>query len=89
MPASVIFLAETPDNRTGNYFHAHSWNGEGASHWPAGRKYPDDIVAERHTGGFNAGYLDGHAKWARWSQVWFRDNSVTPPLKGSFDPRQR
>lgn len=89
MPASVIFLAETPDNRTGNYFHAHSWNGEGASHWAVGLKYPDDIAAERHTGGFNAGYLDGHAKWVRWSQVWFRDNSVTPPLKGSFDPRQR
>jgi prepilin-type N-terminal cleavage/methylation domain-containing protein/prepilin-type processing-associated H-X9-DG protein len=89
MPASVIFLTETPDNRTGNYFHAHVWNGEGSGHWAAGLKYPDDIAAERHAGGFNATYLDGHAKWARWSQVWFRDNSFTPPLKGSFDPRQQ
>ena len=107
-PASVIFLAEgaevlTPANTPWNqiYFHSHLWgNGASNSRWDDTEQKPLDIVTDRHLGGFNAAYADGHAKFARWSQVWFRDNSVqqtvvsskgetvtTPPLKGNFDPR--
>jgi len=48
-----------------------------------------NLALRRHSDGFNALYLDGHAKWARWKQVWFQDPSANPPvLHGSFDPRQ-
>jgi prepilin-type N-terminal cleavage/methylation domain-containing protein/prepilin-type processing-associated H-X9-DG protein len=89
-PASVIFLAESAKNFAGNYFHAHVWNPPAsASHWLADENLPDDIVTDRHSGGFNATYLDGHSKHVTWEQVWWRDNSVEPPMKGNFDPRQR
>ncbi|MBC8137918.1 MAG: prepilin-type N-terminal cleavage/methylation domain-containing protein [Fibrella sp.] len=96
-PAKLIFLAESAEMRTdgvtpftGSYFHAHVWNPPvSTSHWVVAKNLPDDIITDRHAGGFNAAYLDGHCKWAKWSQVWFRDDSVNPPLKGNFDPRQK
>ena len=89
-PASLIYITESAKNFSGNYFHAHVWNPPtGTGHWVAATNRPDDIVTERHSGGFNAAYLDGHCKWAKWQQVWWRDTSLTPPLKGNFDPRQR
>lgn len=89
-PASLIFLAESPNDWTGNYFHAHVWNPPTSTgHWIAAQNIPDDLAVARHTGGFNACYLDGHSKWSKWSQVWWRDETFTPPLKGNFDPRQQ
>ncbi|MBC7806420.1 MAG: prepilin-type N-terminal cleavage/methylation domain-containing protein [Akkermansiaceae bacterium] len=96
-PANLIFLAESAETRpdgvtpfTGTYFHAHVWNPPASTgHWLVARNLPDDIITDRHAGGFNVAYLDGHCKWAKWSQVWFRDPSFTPPLKGNFDPRQK
>jgi prepilin-type N-terminal cleavage/methylation domain-containing protein/prepilin-type processing-associated H-X9-DG protein len=88
-PASVILLAESPKNYTGSYYHAKVWNPETGAKWDAAKNLPVDLDTERHSGGFNAGYLDGHAKWVKWSQVWFQNTSVNPPVeKGSFDPRQ-
>lgn len=113
-PASVIMLTESPtfkyvggvrsttDAFTGNYFHAHAYNPPSSpSHWDATLNRPDDIAYDRHLEGFNATYLDGHAKFVRWDNVWFRDDAViqnvtystgvtgpTPSLKGQFDPRQ-
>jgi prepilin-type N-terminal cleavage/methylation domain-containing protein/prepilin-type processing-associated H-X9-DG protein len=52
---------------------------------------PEDIATERHVGGFNAAYFDGHSKWVKWEQVY----KVTPDpagspvmLQGNFDPRR-
>src|ERR1044072_2611997 len=88
-PSSLIFLAESSKDRTGNYFHAHVWNPPAStSHWLVDKNLPDDIITDRHNGGFCAGYLDGHVEWVRWSQAWWRDSSFPPPLKGAFDPRQ-
>jgi prepilin-type processing-associated H-X9-DG protein len=88
-PASVIFLAESSKDRTGAYFHAHVYNPPAsASHWLLDIDRPDDLDTNRHHGGFNVAYLDGHAKAVKWTQVWWRDNTFTPPLKGNFDPRQ-
>ena len=39
----------------------------------------------RHDGGMNNVYADGHAKWGRWSQLWFQKPGV---YEGAFDPRQ-
>lgn len=108
-PSSVIFLAESAEKKasdgsifTGNYFHAHAYNPpSSSSHWIADTQRPDDLAYGRHMDGFNATYLDGHAKWVKWDQVWWRDDSViktvtysdntvgpTPSMKGNFDPRQ-
>jgi prepilin-type N-terminal cleavage/methylation domain-containing protein/prepilin-type processing-associated H-X9-DG protein len=88
-PASVIFLTESPKNYDEAYFHSYQWDPPADTrHWPAGAAYPDDVAIDQHRGGFNSAYLDGHARWARWSQVWWRDYSVSPAMKGNFDPRQ-
>ena len=88
-PASTIFLTESARDFTGAYFHAHVWNPPTSTgHWNATLNLPDDIEPNRHGDRFNAAYLDGHAKSVKWSQVWWRDESFTPPLKGNFDPRQ-
>jgi prepilin-type N-terminal cleavage/methylation domain-containing protein/prepilin-type processing-associated H-X9-DG protein len=109
-PANVIFLAESAEKKasdgtpfTGNYFHAHVYDPPSSvSHWLIGANRPDDLSYARHLDGFNVTYLDGHAKWTKWEQVWRRDDKVitnvlysdgvtngpTPSLKGSFDPRQ-
>ena len=83
-PASVIALAESPNNFQENYFHAHVWP---TRHWIAATNLPDDVATDRHTAGFMVGFLDGHAKWVRWSQVWWQD-ATRGIEKGSFDPRQ-
>ena len=84
-PASLIFLAESSTNRTGNYFHAHVWSASPPVHWIPERNIPDDIIVDRHSESFNAGFLDGHAKSVKWSRVWWQQ----PPVeKGNFDPRQ-
>ena len=109
-PASVIFIAEgaeylSPANTAWNqiYFHAHLWgNGASNSRWDDTKQLPLDIITDRHLGGFNAAFADGHAKFTRWTQAWYRDDSyktsttsstgttvTTPSLKGLFDPRQK
>ena len=59
-----------------------------APYWDATKKETKELVLHRHTDGANYGYLDGHAKWQKWSQIWFQDpaNGV---YEGSFDPRQK
>ncbi|MES2463955.1 MAG: prepilin-type N-terminal cleavage/methylation domain-containing protein [Armatimonadota bacterium] len=88
-PASVILLAESPKNYTGSYYHSKVWNPATGAKWDTVKNLPVDLDTERHGGGFNAGYLDGHSKWVKWSQVWFQNPNANPPIeKGSFDPRQ-
>ncbi|WP_309715804.1 prepilin-type N-terminal cleavage/methylation domain-containing protein [Armatimonas sp.] len=83
-PASVIALAESPKNYRENYFHAHVWP---TRHWIAATNLPDDVATDQHSGGFTVGYLDGHAKWVRWNQVWWQD-PTRGVERGNFDPRQ-
>jgi prepilin-type N-terminal cleavage/methylation domain-containing protein/prepilin-type processing-associated H-X9-DG protein len=88
-PASVIFLAESARNFDENYFHAHIWDPPASTkHWLPALNLPDDVNTKAHSEGFNTTYLDGHAKWHKWSQVWWRDYNFAPALKGNFDPRQ-
>jgi prepilin-type N-terminal cleavage/methylation domain-containing protein/prepilin-type processing-associated H-X9-DG protein len=88
-PASLIYLAESSRNFTENYFHAHLWSATTPTHWDTARNVPDDLALDQHAGGFNTAFLDGHAKWVQWSQVWWQNAAATPPIeKGAFDPRQ-
>jgi prepilin-type N-terminal cleavage/methylation domain-containing protein/prepilin-type processing-associated H-X9-DG protein len=90
--SNVILLTENAPGWTAAYFHASVWPaypGGSGGHWTTATNLPDDIDLDRHLGGFNACYVDGHAKFSRWSQVWFQDLSVTPNVtKGAFDPNQ-
>lgn len=78
-PSSLIFLAESPPTFAGNYFHAHVWNPPtSTSHWLVAENRPDDVAYNRHLGGFNAAFLDGHTKWMQWEQAFAnRDASVS------------
>lgn len=75
-PASLVLLAESATNFRENYFHAHLWPNR---HWVAATNLPDDLQTDRHAGGLTVAYLDGHAKWVRWSQSY---------PAGDFDPRR-
>ncbi len=91
-PAQVIYLAESADNTTGDHFHPGGWgnpceDGSGScAGWNAFLE-PAELNARQHQEGSNYGYADGHAKWARFASLWFRDvpNNL---WAGRFDPRQ-
>lgn len=43
----------------------------------------DHVARERHNGGCNYGFADGHAKWLRWEQA------VAEPLPGMHNPGRK
>lgn len=58
-----------------------------------GTRVPEDIAIERHFGGFNAAYVDGHSKWVKWEEVYKLPLAAAPDttgisIQGSFDPRR-
>lgn len=95
-PSSVIFLTESADNARQDHFPPYCMNPNdpqrpgfcsfmGAFFDPQG--HPTRVASRRHRGGFNSTYVDGHSKWAKWSQVWF-EKPTEGIWNGSFDPRQ-
>jgi prepilin-type processing-associated H-X9-DG protein len=95
----VIYLTENADTSTVDHFPSYCWNTNdpiynemGMSNWCPNsldaNGYPTAAIAwNRHTNGFNSMYVDGHAKWGQWSQLWFQKPSENV-YEGSFDPRQ-
>ncbi|MCC6484117.1 MAG: DUF1559 domain-containing protein [Armatimonadetes bacterium] len=98
--SSVILLAESATG--GNYIHAHHWgvpsvysNGGPyqnpySGKWgadPDPKVFAKDLAAVRHSGGFNATFADGHAKWMKFEQTYHVDSRVNPAIKGMWDPR--
>ncbi|RYX84338.1 hypothetical protein EON83_10515 [bacterium] len=108
-PASLILLAEGPEDNQQVVFNANRWGsgdrGDGGSSgwagaykgWDTVTKKPTDIALKRHFDGFNVSFADGHSKWVKWENVWWRDDSynvnvdglMMPSLKGNFDPRMK
>lgn len=96
-PASVIYLAENAKDRRPDHFPPYCFNPNDPLR-PAfcpmlgpffdARGLPLFLAAERHQEGMNCIYVDGHAKWSRWSQIWFED-AANGVYGGRFDPRQR
>jgi prepilin-type N-terminal cleavage/methylation domain-containing protein/prepilin-type processing-associated H-X9-DG protein len=95
-PASVIYLSESADNRRPDHFPPYCWNPRDPITPPFcpmlgpffdAENHPVMLASRRHQGGFNNIYLDGHAKWNQWFQIWFErlDQGV---YHGNFDPRQ-
>jgi prepilin-type N-terminal cleavage/methylation domain-containing protein len=96
-PASVIYLAENADNRGPDHFPPYCWNyydPATPSFCPYMAPFFDSnneplaLASRRHQDGFHSIYADAHAKWSKWSQLWFED-ADTSVYEGRFDPRQQ
>lgn len=99
-PSQVIYMAESPDNKTSDHFHPHLWgapfdtsvgrtssSNPYATLWNSAKNETLEIALTRHLETFNVVYADGHAKNVRWQNVWWRD--IPQEIwAGSFDPRQ-
>ncbi len=97
-PASVIYLGESQDGVTRDHFHPFNWNQETPANplysgFMHGATFDDaknetkELALRRHADGSNFVYLDGHAKWSKWTQVWWQ-RPAEGVWQGSFDPRQ-
>ena len=99
-PASVIYVAESKEGITRDHFHPFNWNGNqetppnplfsGFMHmatFDEAKNETSELALYRHQGGSNYVYLDGHAKFGRWSQVYFQ-RPEQGVWQGNFDPRQ-
>lgn len=96
-PASVIYLTENADNRGPDHFPPYCWNPADPITPPFcpmlgpffdAQGEPLMLASQRHSMGFHSAYVDGHAKWARFKQLWFEDPAAGV-YDGRFDPRQR
>lgn len=100
-PASVIYIGESLEGITRDHFHPFNWNGNQEtppnplySGFMHGATFDDaknetkELALRRHSDGSNFVYLDGHAKWGKWSQVFFQ-RPADGVWQGNFDPRQR
>ena len=101
-PASVIYVSEASEAiAPRDHFHPFNWNGNletptpnpmysaymNGITWDNAKQQTVELALTRHNGGFNSVYLDGHSKWAKWSQLWFQ-KPADGVWQGSFDPRQ-
>jgi len=95
-PALVIYLAESADDSGSDHFHPMCWGAADPEYpgcarspalWDDARSETREIALRRHQEGSNYLYLDGHAYWARWGQVYWQD-AARGVYEGGFDPRQ-
>ena len=93
--AKVIILSELSDAATADHFPTYCWGAPAEATacppgaWDATKGEATAISTGRHLEGFNNLYADGHAKWNKWSRVWYQTPTANPPiLQGDFDPRQ-
>ena len=98
-PAKVIYIAESTPEKTSDHFHPQLWgapyDSAPAGHtagsnpyptfWDAGRGETPEIALRQHFDGGNYVFADGHAKWQKWSQVWFRNLAQPVQIQGSYD----
>ena len=97
-PASVIYVAESVEESASDHFHPMCWGTPDPDYaaspctaasfaWNASKNETSEIALHRHQEGGNYAFMDGHVKWAKWSQVYFQ-NAARGIYEGSFDPRQ-
>lgn len=93
-PASVIYVAESPHDQLGDHFHPMCWGAadpdypacsKSAWAWDGANNETSEIALRRHNNGSTYIYMDGHARWHKWSQVYWQAPGV---YEGNFDPRQ-
>ncbi len=94
-PASVIYLSLARDDvAPRDHFHPFFWGDPSEQvspfmqnlTWDAANNITKEIKTTAFSGGSNYAYADGHAKYGKWEQVWWRnlDDGI---YAGSFDPR--
>lgn len=95
-PSNTIYVAQSDDNIVRDHFHPFHWgtppetsNGymQNLTFDPV-KDETKELKLRAFAGGQNYVYVDGHAKFGKWSQVWWRDlaNGI---YAGNFDPRNR
>ena len=94
-PASVIYLALARDDvAPRDHFHPFYWGTPperssmmmGSVVWDGAANETKELKLRAFGDGANYAYADGHAKFGRWSGLWWRDvpNGI---YAGAFDPR--
>ncbi len=93
-PASTIYIAQANDNIVRDHFHPFYWgtpseetNGfmQNLTFDPA-TGLTKELKLTAFSGGQNYTYVDGHAKFGKWSQTWWRDLD-RGIFAGNYDPR--
>ena len=97
-PSKIVYLAEAESKRVLDHFSPMCWDSPTdeascgsatSSGWDAAKRETDELAVHRHLDGSNYLFADGHAKWQKFSSVWFRDLNADPKIfAGAFDPRQ-
>ncbi len=94
-PASVIYVVLARDDVVPrDHFHGFYWGtpSEAVSGFMQNMTFDTtknetkEIKLGAFSGGANYAYADGHAKFGKWSQLWWRDLPRNI-YAGSFDPR--
>jgi hypothetical protein len=96
-PANVVYIALARDDvAPRDHFHGFYWGSPSEQSngfmqnltWDAAKDLTKEIKVDAFSGGANYTYADGHAKFGKWSQLWWRDvpNGI---YAGSFDPRNQ
>lgn len=96
--ANVAYVSESLEGITRDHFHPFNWIVETPpnpmySGFMHGATYDDalavtkELALTRHNEGLNNVFLDGHAKWGKWTQLWFQ-KPAQGIWDGVFDPRQ-
>ena len=94
-PANVIYIALARDDvAPRDHFHGFYWGSPSEQvsgymqnlTWDNTANQTKEIKLNAFSDGANYTYVDGHAKFQKWSQLWWRDlpNGI---YAGSFDPR--
>ena len=101
-PASVIYLAEQRESSPVpdlDHFSPMCWDHPDPNYermagysctgyyWDAAKNENKELAVARHSEGANYAYMDGHAKWQRFAQIWWQ-KPEQGIYEGNFDPRQ-
>ena len=94
-PANVIYVVLARDDvAPRDHFHGFYWGTPAETTsgfmqnltWDSTKNETKEIKLGAFSGGANYAYADGHAKFGKWSQLWWRDLPRNV-YAGSFDPR--
>ncbi len=96
-PANVIYVALARDDvAPRDHFHGFYWGSPSEQvsgymqnlTWDASKGETKEIKLTAFNEGSNFTYVDGHAKYGKWSGLWWR-NIPQGIYAGSFDPRNQ
>ena len=93
--SNIIMMSEKADGATtgGDHFHPFFWGDttnpgeEGSMGWTWTGGKTRELALERHLGGMNCLYVDGHVKWGRWEKLFNYAGADAVARQGAFRPR--